>query len=164
SRAFTPRRIAALEGFVRTLAAKLLDPLVERGGGDFVAAFSTPLPMGVLFTRLGVPDPDRRQLREWTDISLSRDPGTDAVPPRAIAAGLESLRYWFQLVQDLRRHPNAGLICGLFDVELETDDGDPTRLSDGEIIGFCSLLGAAGSETTKRVPGFAGGPFLAPPG
>jgi len=155
SRAFTPRRIAALEGFVRTLASKLLDPLVARGGGDFVADFSTPLPMDVIFTLLGVPEADRRQLREWTDISLARDPGTDAVPPRAIAAGLESLRYWFQLVQDLRRHPNDGLICGLFDVEMETDDGRATRLTDGEIIGFCSLLGAAGSETTTRLLGSA---------
>jgi cytochrome P450 len=155
SRAFTPRRTAALEGFVRTLAAKLLDPLVERGGGDFVAEFSTPLPMDVIFTLLGVPEADRRQLREWTDVSLSRDPGTDAIPPRAIAAGLESLRYWFELVGDLRGHPNDGLICGLFDVELETDDGRSTRLTDGEIIGFCSLLGAAGSETTTRLLGFA---------
>jgi cytochrome P450 len=155
SRAFTPRRTAALEGFVRTLAAKLLDPLLERGGGDFVAEFSTPLPMDVIFTLLGVPEGDRRQLREWTDISLSRDPGTDAIPPRAIAAGLESLRYWFELVRELRGRPNDGLICGLFDVELETDDGRSTRLSDGEIIGFCSLLGAAGSETTTRLLGFA---------
>jgi len=155
SRAFTPRRTAALEEFVRTLAAKLLDPMLERGGGDFVAEFSTPLPMDVIFTLLGVPEADRRQLREWTDISLSRDPGTDAIPPRAIAAGLESLRYWFGLVRDLRARPNDGLICGLFDVELETDDGRSTRLTDGEIIGFCSLLGAAGSETTTRLLGFA---------
>jgi len=155
SRAFTPRRTAALERFVRTLAAKLLDPLLERGGGDFVAEFSTPLPMDVIFTLLGVPEADRRQLREWTDVSLSRDPGTDAIPPRAIAAGLESLRYWFELVRELRARPNDGLICGLFDVELETDDGRSTRLTDGEIIGFCSLLGAAGSETTTRLLGFA---------
>jgi cytochrome P450 len=129
--------------------------MLERGGGDFVAEFSTPLPMDVIFTLLGVPEADRRQLREWTDVSLSRDPGTDAIPPRAIAAGLESLRYWFQLVGELRARPNDGLICGLFDVELETDDGRSTRLTDGEIIGFCSLLGAAGSETTTRLLGFA---------
>ncbi len=155
SRAFTPRRVAALEPFVRTLANRLLDPLDERGGGDFVADFSTPLPMDVIFTLLGVPEADRRQLRERIDVSLSRDPGTDVVPPRAMAAGLEGLRYWFQLVQDFRRHPNDGLICGLFDVELEADDGSLTRLTDGEIIGFCSLLGAAGSETTTRLLGFA---------
>src|SRR5262249_4208089 len=94
-------------------------------------------------------------LREWTDISLARDPGTDAVPPRAIAAGLESLRYWFQLVQDLRRPPNDGLICGLFGVEMETGDGPPPRLPDGGIIGCFSLLGPAGSETTTRLLGSA---------
>jgi len=51
----------------------------------------------------------------------------------------------------LRRRPNHGLICALFDAEIETDDGRTTRLTDGEIIGFCSLLGAAGSETTTRL-------------
>jgi len=155
SRAFTPRRVAELEPFVRTLAAGLLDPLVRRGGGDFVADFSTPLPMDVIFTLLGVPEADRRQLREWIDVSLSRDPGTDAVPVRAREAGLHALRYWFQLVQGLRKRPNDGLICGLFGVEIEAEDGGTTRLTDGEIVGFCSLLGAAGSETTTRLLGFA---------
>src|SRR5262245_31837504 len=154
SRVFTPRRVAALEPFVRILATRLLDPLVEQGGGDFVADFSTPLPMDVIFTLLGVPEADRRQLREWIDISLSRDPGSDAVPARAVEAGTNAVRYWFQLVQDLRRHPNEGLICGLFDAEIEGDD-DVGRLTEGEIAGFCSLLGAAGSETTTRLLGFA---------
>jgi cytochrome P450 len=155
SRAFTPRRVASLEPFVRELAASLLDPLVERGEGDFVEDFSTPLPMDVIFTLLGVPGADRRQLRHWIDVSLSRDPGSDAIPPRAKEAGAQALQYWFGLVQELRRRPNDGLICGLFDVELEGDDGAPTRLTDGEIVGFCSLLGAAGSETTTRLLGFA---------
>src|SRR5262249_18518679 len=155
SRVFTPRRVAALEPFVRTLAARLLDPLVRAGGGDFVTDFSTPLPMDVIFTLLGVPEADRRQIREWVDVSLSRDPGTDAVPPRAMEAGVNALRYWFQLVHDLRRHPNDGLICSLFDVQIEDDDGAPTSLTEGEIVGFCSLLGAAGSETTTRLLGFA---------
>jgi cytochrome P450 len=155
SRAFTPRRVASLEPFVRELAASLLDPLLERGEGDFVEDFSTPLPMDVIFTLLGVPGADRRQLRHWIDVSLSRDPGSDAIPPRAKEAGAQALQYWFGLVQELRRRPNDGLICGLFDVELEGDDGAPTRLTDGEIVGFCSLLGAAGSETTTRLLGFA---------
>jgi cytochrome P450 len=155
SRVFTPRRVAALEPFVRTLAQKLLAPLAADGGGDFVADFSTPLPMDVIFTLLGVPEPDRREVREWIDVSLARDAGTDAVPSRAIEAGMNSLRYWFQLVQHLRAHRNEGLICDLFDAEIEDDGGDTTRLTDGEIVGFCSLLGAAGSETTTRLLGFA---------
>jgi cytochrome P450 len=154
-RAFTPRRMAMLEGFVRERAERLLEPLAAAGGGDFVQQFSTPLPMDVIFTLLGVPEADRTQVREWIDVALSRDPGTDAIPPRAMEAGINGLRYWFQLVQDLRKHPNDGLICGLFDAALETEDGGTTRLTDGEIVGFCSLLGAAGSETTTRLLAFA---------
>jgi cytochrome P450 len=155
SRAFTPRRVASLEPCGRARAGARRDPHPEGGAGDFVEDFSTPLPMDVIFTLLGVPGADRRQLRHWIDVSLSRDPGSDAIPPRAKEAGAQALQYWFGLVQELRRRPNDGLICGLFDVELEGDDGAPTRLTDGEIVGFCSLLGAAGSETTTRLLGFA---------
>jgi cytochrome P450 len=150
SRAFTPRRVASLEPFVREISVRLLEPLVARGGGDFVEEFSTPLPMDVIFTLLGVPDADRRQLREWMDLSLDRDPDTADPPPRAVEASLLAMRYWFQLLPELRAHPNDGLICALFDAEIEGDDG-PTRLTDGEIVGFCSLLGAAGSETTTKL-------------
>ncbi len=155
SRAFTPRRVAEMEPFVRKLACDMLDPLVAQGGGDFVEDFSTPFPMDVIFTLLGVPEADRRQVRTWTDISLSRDPGTDAIPSRAKEAGALSLQYFFQLVQELRARPNDGLISGLFDVEIEDEGGTTSRLTDGEIVGFCSLLGAAGSETTTRLLGFA---------
>jgi len=154
SRAFTPRRVAELERFVRERAVRLLDPLVAAGGGDFVRDFSTPLPMDVIFTLLGVPEADRAQVREWIDVALDRDPGTDAVPARAMEAGMNSMRYWFQLVQELRKHRNDGLICALFDAEIETDGGT-AKLTDGEIVGFCSLLGAAGSETTTRLLAFA---------
>lgn len=155
SRAFTPRRVAELEPLVRKLACDSLDTLHADGGGDFVEDFSTPFPMDVIFGLLGVPEADRRQVRTWIDVSLSRDEGTDAIPNRAKVAGAQSLQYFFGLVQELRARPNDGLICGLFDVEIEDDGGRMTRLTDGEIVGFCTLLGAAGSETTTRLLGFA---------
>ncbi len=151
SRAFTPRRVAALEPFIRDIAARLLAPLVERGGGDFVRDFSTPLPMEVIFTLLGVPDGDRHQLREWMDMALERDPDTPVLPARAIEASLNQMRYWYGLLAEMRKQPNDGLLCALFDAEVEADDGTTTKLTDGEIIGFCSLLGAAGNETTTKL-------------
>ncbi len=151
SRAFTPRRVAELEPFARATAVRLLEPLVRNGGGDFVKEFSTPFPMEVIFTLLGVPDADRQQLRAWIDLSLDRDPDTPALPARSIEAMMHLMQYWFQLVGELRRQPNDGLICGLFDAELETDGGGTSRLSDGEIVGFCSLIGAAGTETTTKL-------------
>lgn len=150
-RAFTPRRIAELEPFIRATATRLLDALVARGGGDFVKDFSALLPMEVIFTMLGVPEADRQQLRHWMDTGLERDHGSPIIPPRAIAAMAASMQYWFGLLPQLRQHPNDGLICGLFDAEIADDDGRSTRLTDGEIVGFCALLGAAGNETVTKL-------------
>ncbi len=151
SQAFTPRRVSDLEPFVRATAVRLLDVLHERGGGDFVTELSAPLPMEVIFTMLGVPDADRRQLRHWMDQSLVRDRDTGAIPSPAIDAMMQLLRYWFALVADLRKQPNDGLISGLLDVQIDSGNGAPTKLTDGEIAGFCALLGAAGNETTTKL-------------
>jgi cytochrome P450 len=150
SRAFTPRRIASLEPFVRSTVVRLLARLAADGGGDFVKDFSAPLPMEVIFTLLGVPDADRRELRAWMDESLERDRDTPTVPARALAAMANLMQYWQRFLSELRRRPNDGLIAGLLDAEV---DGE--RLTDGEIIGFCSLLGAAGNETVTKLLGGA---------
>ena len=164
SSVFTPRRIASLEPFIRATAVRLLDALVERGGGDFVKDFSTPLPMEVIFTMLGVPDADRKQLREWMDRALERDRDTPALPAHALEAMMHLVRYWFQLIGDLRQHPNDGLITGLLEAEVETDDGGTTKLTDGEIAGFCALLGAAGNETVTKLLASAAVLFARNPG
>jgi len=154
SRVFTPRRVAELEPFVRATAARLLDPLAAAGGGDVVRDLSGPLPMEVIFTLLGVPDADRRQLRVWMDQSLERDRDTPAVPMRALAAMASLMQYWNELLETLRRRPDVGdgldggLIAALLQAEV---DGE--RLSHGEIVGFCSLLGAAGNETVTKLLG-----------
>jgi cytochrome P450 len=163
-RAFTPRRVAGLEPFIRSTAIRLLEPLVARGGGDFVHEFSAPLPMHVISTLLGVPDADREQLREWMDLSLDRDPDTPTVPPRALEASMNLMRYWFELLPELRRRPNDGLICGLLDAEIGTDDGGTTRLSEGEMAGFCTMLAAAGNETTTKLLGNGAVLFARHPG
>jgi cytochrome P450 len=151
SRAFTPRRIAELEPFIRATVARLLDRLRADGGGDFVRDFSLPLPMEVIFTLLGVPEGDRRQLREWMDLSLERDRDTPVIPERAMVAMASMMNYWVGWLDEIRRRPNEGLVAALLDVEVEDDDGRPTRLTDGEIIGFCNLIGSAGNETVTKL-------------
>jgi len=150
SRTFTPRRIANLEPFVRATVTRLLTRLAAEGGGDFVKDFSAPLPMEVIFTLLGVPDDDRRQLRVWMDHSLERDRDTPTVPAHALEAMANLMQYWQRFLATLRKQPNDGLIAGLLGTDV---DGE--RLSDGEIIGFCSLLGAAGNETVTKLLGGA---------
>ncbi len=151
SRVFTPRRVAELEPFIRAAVVRLLDPLAAQGGGDMVHDLTAPLPMEVIFTLLGVPEGDRHQLREWMDRSLERDRDTPRVPERAMIANAQLMQYWAEWIETLRRRPNDGLIAALLRAEVEGDDGVATRLTDGEVTGFCSLLGAAGNETVTKL-------------
>ncbi|MGH7896392.1 MAG: cytochrome P450 [Candidatus Binatia bacterium] len=151
SRVFTPHRVAALEPFIRETAVRLLEPLVRRGGGNFVSEFSGPLPMEIISELLGVPGGDRVELRELVDQALDRDPDTPELPARAIEAMMKSMRYWYELLAGARRRPDDKLLSALCAAEVETGDGGKAKLSDGEIVGLCSLLGAAGNETTTKL-------------
>ena len=90
-------------------------------------------------------------LRHYMDVSLERDRDTPVVPERATAAMAGSMRYWIGFVQRLRQQPNDGLASALVEDEVDGDDGVPTRITDGEIIGFCNLIGAAGNETVTKL-------------
>jgi cytochrome P450 len=151
NRVFTPRRIAELEPFARATVVALLEPLAARGGGDIVKDLSALLPMEMIFTMLGVPEADRIGLRRHMDASLDRDRDTGNIPAHALAAMGAMMSYWDQLVADLRVQPNVGLISALLEAEIETDDGGRTRLTSGEIVGFCSLIGVAGNETVTKL-------------
>ena len=150
-RVFTPRRVAEMEPFIRTTVSRLLDRVAHAGGGDFVRDVSMPLPMEVIFTLLGVPEGDRLPLREWMDVSLERDRDTPVIPQRAMIATMSMMQYWAEFLEALRKRPNDGLVSALCAAQVENDDGTPTRLTDGEIVGFCSLLGAAGNETVTKL-------------
>ena len=151
NKAFTPRRVADLEPFVRRTVTRLLDPLVANGGGDFVKDLSALLPMEVIFTTLGVPEADRVQCRHWMDVSLERDRDTPVIPPRAVEAMANTMRYFFEFVGGLRHRPNDGLVSALLTAEIESEDGTLTRLTDGEVVGFCTLIGSAGNETVTKL-------------
>ena len=150
NRAFTPRSVVALEPFVRRTALGYLQPLREKGGGDFVEDFSALLPMDVIMELIGVPSADRNQLRRWMDASLERIEEPPYIGREAIEAMVSMTAYWTELLADKRRHPDEGLMSRLCEAEL-TEDGRTARLSDREVLGFCSLIGAAGTETLTKL-------------
>ncbi|HUE59296.1 MAG TPA: cytochrome P450 [Acidimicrobiales bacterium] len=150
SRAFTPRAVAELEPFVRSTAVELLEALGDNGGGDFVEEFSAILPMNVIMELLGVPQPDRDQLRHWMDATLERNEEPPYVPDTAVQAMISTTSYWRELLREKRSSPDSGLMSRLCEAEIETEDG-PARLTDEEVIGFCSLIGSAGTETLTKL-------------
>jgi cytochrome P450 len=151
SRAFTPRAISDLEPFVRATAIECLEPLVEKGGGDFVEEFSAILPMNVIMELLGVPAADRNQLRHWMDATLDRLEEPPYIPDHAIEAMAKGGEYWASLLAEKRAHPDDGFVSKLCAAEVQNDDGTKSRLTDREVIGFASLIGSAGTETLTKL-------------
>ena len=150
SRAFTPRRVAALEPRIREIAGKYLDAAVERGTFDFMTELAAALPLDVISELIGVPEADRAQVRRLVDRMLHREEGMRGVPPAAVEAGMFITEYYLSLIAARRRVPAEDLLSALVDAEIVG-----TPLSDADLVAFLFLLVAAGIETTTHLLGSA---------
>ncbi len=151
SRAFTPRAISELEPFVRETAVGLLEPLREKHGGDFVEEFSALLPMNVIMELLDVPAADRDALRQDMDAMLERLEGPPYISHHALEAMGRTTKYWFAFVADKRARPDRGFVSKLIEAEIDDGDGNISRLTDQDVVGFCQLIGSAGTETLTKL-------------
>jgi cytochrome P450 len=149
SKGFTPRRIRELEPRVTELAVQHIDIMLERADSgivDYVAEFAGKLPMDVISELMGVPEPDRDQIRAWADGVMHREDGVKDVPAAAIEASINLIVYYQDMVADRRKKPTDDLTSALLAAEI---DGD--RLTDEEVLGFMFLMVIAGNETTTKL-------------
>ncbi|MCV7280526.1 cytochrome P450 [Mycolicibacterium flavescens] len=150
SKGFTPRRIRELEPRVTEIAVQHLDVMLDKAGSnetvDYVDEFAGKLPMDVISELMGVPEPDRDQVRAWADGVMHRDEGVTDVPPAAVEASINLIVYYQGMVAERRRKPTEDLTSALLEAEI---DGD--RLTDDEILGFMFLMVIAGNETTTKL-------------
>lgn len=150
SRGFTPRRIRELEPRVTEIANQHLDAMMAKAAGgetvDYVDEFAGKLPMDVISELMGVPEPDRTQVRAWADGVMHRDEGVTDVPPAAVEASINLIVYYQGMVAERREKPADDLTTALLEAEI---DGD--RLTDDEVLGFMFLMVIAGNETTTKL-------------
>lgn len=150
SRAFTPRRVAALEPRIREIASRYIDAAADRGSFDFMAGLAAALPLDVISELIGVPETDRAQVRRMVDQMLHREEGMRDVPLAAMEAGMSITEYYLSLIAAKRRAPAEDLISALLDAGTV---GIP--LTEAELVAFLFLLVGAGSETTTHLLGSA---------
>ncbi|MGN2640226.1 cytochrome P450 [Nocardia takedensis] len=147
---FTPRRVAEMEDRIRELTFEYLEPALERGEFDWIEDFAGKLPMDVISELMGVPVPDRAEIRRLADLVVHREDGVLDVPDAAVHASLSLIGYYAEMVTARRANPTEDLTSALLDAEI---DGD--TLTDEEIIGFMFLMVVAGNETTTKLLGNA---------
>ena len=155
SKGFTPRRVAELAPRVQQLTDHYLDRCLERArdgeGFDWIGDFAGKLPMDVISEMMGVPEPDRAEVRRLADLLVHREPGVRDVPPAGSAAALSLVVYFTEMVEQRKRRPTEDLTSALIAARL--DDGG--ALTDEEIIAFLFLMVVAGNETTTKLLGHA---------
>lgn len=154
SRAFSPRRIAALEPRIRGLCKEYLDPQVGSGGFDYVEDFGAILPVMVISSLLGIPEEDQHQVRLWTDAMLHREEGETGVPDSVRQVQAELFGYFARYAEERRKRPRDDMMTDLIQAEIPLEHGGTRKLSEVEILVFVGLLSAAGNETVARLLGW----------
>jgi cytochrome P450 len=150
SRGFTPRRVMDLEPSIQRLTDHYLDHALQHDGFDWIADVAGKLPMDVISEMMGVPEPDRDEVRRLADLVVHREEGVYDVPEAGMDAALTLVGYYAEMLAQRKRQPTDDLTSALIAAEL---DGD--RLTDEEIIAFLFLMVVAGNETTTKLLGNA---------
>ena len=155
SRAFTPRRMSALEEKIREVCASLLDPFVGSRTFDYVQDFGAQLPSTVISMLLGVPDSERREVLHHIDTIFHIEPGVGMVNDISVGAQIWMMEYISAKLKERRSTPRDDLFTALVQAEIPGESGGSRRLTDLEAAAFGNLLVSAGTETVARLLGWA---------
>ncbi len=144
NRGFTPKRVADLSDRVEARVHALIDAVADRGSCDLVDDLALWLPLHVIADLVGVPEEDRKQVFEWTEITFGFDPSY--TPQQRSEAAASMYGYADQLCEERRREPRDDLMSVLLAAEV---DGE--QLTQMQLDLFFLLLQNAGSETTRNL-------------
>jgi cytochrome P450 len=145
---FTPKRIAAHEGAVRTIAVEALDRLRGRQTCDLVADVAQPVVSRVIGSFMGIPPEEDAVWARLMNMMLGAgDPDLNphGSPEAGVQAGVaEIFERCGELIAERRARPTDDLTSVLVHAEV-----DGQRLEEHEIVMGFFLLVAAGNDSTK---------------
>lgn len=141
-KAFTPKRVAAMEPRVRELARGLIDSFASAGRCDLLHEFASQLPSLVIGELIGIPAERRKTFLQWTEALITANPHREW-EMNPFAAIYEEFG---ELLAERRRERRDDLMSALIEAEL-----DGQKLSQEELLGFCFLLVVGGNDTTTNL-------------
>jgi cholest-4-en-3-one 26-monooxygenase len=141
---FTPRRVKDLTGKIQARVDALFDGLRDRTSCDLVEDLALWLPLHVIADLVGVPEEDRRQVFDWTELTFGFD--ASVTPEQRSEAAMAMYAYADAMCEDRRNHPRDDLMSVLIAAEI---DGE--QLTQMQLDLFFLLLQNAGSETTRNL-------------
>lgn len=153
ARAFTPKKMRAIEDKVRAFCVACLDPLVGGDRFDFVVDLGAELPMRTIGMLAGIPDSEQPAVREHANEVLRNEAGK----PMAIDKNRYFTGEMFgEYVEWREKNPGDDLITELLAVQFEDETGVTRKLTKQELVIFLAVVAGAGVETTGRLFGWMG--------
>ncbi|MEU6841536.1 cytochrome P450 [Streptomyces sp. NPDC046716] len=126
----------------------LIDQFRATGSADIVGDYATRFPVNVIADMLGLDKADHARFHGWYTAVIAFL-GNLAGDADVTAAGertrVEFAEYMIPIIQARRENLGDDLLSALCAAEV-----DGVRMSDEDIKAFCSLLLAAGGETTDK--------------
>ena len=154
ARAFTPRKLSALEPKIHELAQKCLDPLVGGDCFDFVKDLGAVMPLRVVGMLFGIPEDYQRRVQEDGDKHVRTERGGQMTDK---ADGtLTDGQVLADFIDWRINHPADDLTTELLNAEFEDETGSTRKLRRDELLVFMNVVAVAGAETTTRLIGWAG--------
>ena len=151
--AFKPKRVAAMEPFVRELVIRFAEKQLVGGQADLIRDFAWELPALVIFRVLGIPDEDVPQVKAGAESRILFMFGHPSAEEQCrLARGMAAFwRYAEKLVASRAKEPREDFTSDL----LLARDGDLPALTHAETTTIVYGLLLAGHETTTNLLGNA---------
>ena len=143
ARLFTPRRMAELEPAIADLGQSLTASMVERGTFDIATDLAIPLPSQVITQIVGVPPRLELEFRAGA-LAIATASG-----PENVYAAMGALQQvTWKALDEGHELPSGQILDTLL---RGLGSGDPDELTRKEIVGLCTNLVLAGTDTASNL-------------
>ena len=154
SRAFTPRKINAIEPKIREFTQKCLDPLIGGDHVDFVKHLGAVMPLRVVGMLFGIPENYQQRVQDDGDRHVRTERGGQMTdnPDGTLSDG----QVFADFIDWRTDHPADDLTTELLNAEFDDETGTRRKLHREELLMFMNVVAVAGAETTTRLIGWSG--------
>jgi cytochrome P450 len=153
NKAFSPKRVAQLEGEIRGVATNLIDAFVADGTVELVGQFAVGLPLTIVADALGVDRADMARFKRWSDHAVAPLSGLlDANQMLECARSrVEMQQYMAAVIERRRAEPRDDLLSDLVHAVFDSGDRAGENLTVAELLNVIEQILVAGNETTTKL-------------
>ena len=148
---FGPVAVKALNPHIQHWADRIVDAVVARGEGDFMADVAKLYPVSVFMELMGM---DLSRLQEFRHLAESFfSSQNDAAELERLSGQI--LGILKQLVDAKRADPDDKLMSHFIQADVSERGGEPRFMGEDEILAMSFVLFLGGMDTVTNVTGFA---------